>query len=131
MVDKRIEQRAPRGHTAGSSPASSRAELTADLFKALANPARVRIIEVLAVGSFSVREMQLRVGLEASHLSQQLGVLRRAGLVVGRRQGTAVIYSLSDPEVADLLGTARRVMVRSLDAARRELSGSRQDPRSR
>ncbi len=53
----------------------------AELFKALAHPARIRALEVLVDGERSVGEMQPLVGIELSHLSQQLGVLRRAGLV--------------------------------------------------
>jgi DNA-binding MarR family transcriptional regulator len=53
----------------------------------LANPARIRILEVLSEGERSVGELQPLVGIEASHLSQQLGVLRRAGLVAGARKG--------------------------------------------
>ena len=50
------------------------------------------------------------IGLEPSHLSQQLGVLRRTGLVRSRRSGTTVIYSLSHPLVVDLLAVARAVL---------------------
>src|SRR4051812_42726451 len=78
-------------------------EIKADLFKALAHPARVRVLEVLVEGEHSVGELQPLVGIESSHLSQQLGVLRRAGLVVTRKEGNAVIYSVRDPLVADLL----------------------------
>lgn len=91
------------------------ADAKADLFKALANPARIRIVEVLGVGTFSVGEIQLRLGLEPSHLSQQLGVLRRAGLVTGTRRGTSVIYSLKDPAVSEVLAVAKRVLLSSLE----------------
>ena len=56
-------------------------EVKAELFRALANPARIRVLEVLSDGEFSVGEIQSQIGIESSHLSQQLGVLRRAGLV--------------------------------------------------
>ena len=86
----------------------------AELFKALAHPARVRALEVLVEGERSVGEMQPLVGIELSHLSQQLGVLRRAGLVSTRRVGTTVIYTISNPFVSELLGAARRVLIGSL-----------------
>ena len=75
------------------------AEVKADLFKALGHPARVRALEVLVDGEHTVSELQPLVGIESSHLSQQLGVLRRAGLVTTRREGTAVRYALADPRV--------------------------------
>jgi len=86
----------------------------AELFKALAHPARIRALEVLVDGEHSVGEMQPLVGIELSHLSQQLGVLRRAGLVTTRRVGTSVVYAISNPFVEELLGAARRVLIGSL-----------------
>lgn len=90
------------------------AEVKAELFKALGHPARIRILEVLAEGERSVGEMQPLVGIEASHLSQQLGVLRRAGVVQGRKEGASVIYALSDQQVAELLAVARRLLISTL-----------------
>jgi DNA-binding transcriptional ArsR family regulator len=86
----------------------------AELFKALAHPARIRALEVLVDGERSVGEMQPLVGIELSHLSQQLGVLRRAGLVSTRREGTSVFYAISNPAVPELLTAARRVLIGSL-----------------
>lgn len=93
-------------------------EVKAELFKALAHPARVRALEVLAEGERTVGELQPLVGIEPSHLSQQLGVLRRAGLVVTRREGSSVFYQLRDPAVADLLALAKRLLLASLAQAR-------------
>ncbi len=50
------------------------------------------------------------VGIEPAHLSQQLAVLRRANLVVGRKEGSTVYYSLTDPHVAELLRVARTIL---------------------
>jgi ArsR family transcriptional regulator len=89
-------------------------EVKAELFKALAHPARIRALEVLADGERSVSEMQPLVGIESSHLSQQLGVLRRAGLVTTNRSGTSVVYAIANPAIVELLGAARRVLIGSL-----------------
>ena len=89
-------------------------EVKAELFKALAHPARIRALEVLTEGERSVSELQPLVGIESSHLSQQLGVLRRAGLVTTRRSGTTVSYAIASPEVVELLGAARRVLIARL-----------------
>jgi DNA-binding transcriptional ArsR family regulator len=86
----------------------------AELFKALAHPARIRALEVLSEGERSVGELQPLVGIESSHLSQQLGVLRRAGLVTTRKEGSSVFYALRDPLVAELLLVAKRLLVASL-----------------
>jgi DNA-binding transcriptional ArsR family regulator len=50
------------------------------------------------------------VGLESSNLPQQLGVLRRAGVVVARKEGSTVIYSIASPDIAELLAVARKVL---------------------
>ena len=89
-------------------------ELKADLFKALGHPARVRVLEVLSEGDRTVGEMQPLVGLEPSHLSQQLAVLRRAGVVTSRKAGATVVYSLQDPETVELLAVAKRLLISAL-----------------
>lgn len=90
-------------------------EVKAELFKALGHPARIRVLEVLSNGEHSVGDMQPLVGIESSHLSQQLGVLRRAGLVTTRKEGASVIYSLADPLLAELLAVAKQLLIASLD----------------
>lgn len=89
-------------------------EVKAELFKALGHPARIRVLEVLSEGERSVSDIQPLVGIESSHLSQQLGILRRAGLVTTRKEGASVIYSLSDPTLAELLAVAKRLLISSL-----------------
>ena len=63
-------------------------------------------------------EMQPKVGIESSHLSQQLAVLRRAGVVLSRKDGSSVIYALRDPAVAELLAVAKRFLRSSLTETR-------------
>ncbi len=92
--------------------------IKAELFKALGHPARIRILELLVEGERSVGEMQPSVGIELSHLSQQLAVLRRAGLVTHRKSGTTVLYALRDPAVIDLLAAAKRFLIQSLSETR-------------
>jgi ArsR family transcriptional regulator len=97
-------------------------EIKADLFKALAHPARVRALEVLVEGEHTVGELQPLVGIESSHLSQQLAVLRRAGLVATRREGSSVYYSLRDPLVAELLAVAKQLLLATLSETRELLA---------
>jgi ArsR family transcriptional regulator len=92
-------------------------EVKAELFKALAHPARIRALELLVEGERTVSEMQPLVGIESSHLSQQLAVLRRAGVVTTRRVGTTVVYALSSPAVEVLLVAAKNVLIASLTEA--------------
>ena len=90
------------------------AVLKADLFKALGHPVRVRVLEVLADGECPVGELADRLGLELSHLSQQLAVLRRADVVSTRRVGSVIFYRIRDPRMTQLLFVASEVLVASL-----------------
>ena len=106
-------------------------EIKAELFKALGHPARVRALEVLAEHELSVGELQPIVGIEASHLSQQLGVLRRAGLVTTRKEGASVIYALRDPLVAELLAAAKRLLLAMLSETQGLFDGLSAEVRAR
>lgn len=89
-------------------------EVKAQLFKALGHPARVRILEVLADGERSVARLLPEVGLEPSHLSQQLAVLKRANLVGSRKEGVTVFYSIKDTKIVKLLAVAKAILLTSL-----------------
>lgn len=92
-------------------------ELKAGLFKGLSHPLRIRLLELLADGTeHTVAELQEETGLEPSHLSQHLAVLRRHRLVESDRRGSHVWYRLAHPEVADLLAVARGLLVRVVTA---------------
>ena len=102
-------------------------ELKAELFRSLAHPARIRVLEVLAAGERSVGGILPLVGIEPSHLSQQLGVLKRSGLVTSRKKGSSVIYAIKDELVVDLLQVAKKLLVNSLS----ETTGLLSDLRAR
>ena len=89
-------------------------QLKAEFFKTLGHPARIRVLELLSEREHAVAEMLPEVGIEAANLSQHLAVLRRQGLVVTRKEGSAVFYSLTSPEVAELLTVARRILTEVL-----------------
>ena len=85
-------------------------KLKGDFFKTLGHPARIRILELLSERDRSVSELLPEIGIESSNLSQQLGVLRRAGVVDARKDGNTVIYSIASPDIAELLAVARKVL---------------------
>jgi DNA-binding transcriptional ArsR family regulator len=89
-------------------------EAKADLFKALAHPARVRVLEILADGERTMGELAEESGLELSHLSQHVTQLRRTGIVDSRRVKNTVICTLRDPQTAELLAVARSLISRNL-----------------
>jgi len=82
----------------------------AEFFKTLGHPARIRILELLSERDHAVHELLEIIAIEPSNLSQQLAVLRRTSLVTSHRLGGEVIYSVSVPEVRDLLLAARRIL---------------------
>lgn len=86
-------------------------EVKADLFKGLAHPVRIRVLELLAeADERTVADLLANTGLEPSHLSQHLRVLRGYGLVLSTRRASSVAYRLSHDSVAGLLAAARVVL---------------------
>ena len=89
-------------------------EIKAELFKALGHPARIRILALLAGQELPVSQLLSETGMEPSHLSQHLAVLRRAGVVASRREGNAVYYRSAHESVDAMLAAAREFLVDAL-----------------
>jgi DNA-binding transcriptional ArsR family regulator len=98
--------------------------LKAEFFKTLGHPLRIRVLELLAPGEQSVSDLLAALDVEQPHLSQQLGVLRRAGLVVTRREGASIVYALADERLVELLAVSKQILLDMLTATRDELSVS-------
>ena len=81
----------------------------AEFFKALGNPLRIRILELLRYGPMSVTQIQEATGTPGSSVSQQLAVLRGRGILMTERRGTTIIYRVADAELFELLDVARRI----------------------
>ena len=97
-------------------------QMKAEFFKTLAHPARIRVLELLRDGERAVSELIPEVGIESSHLSQQLGIMRRANLVQSRKEGAAVVYSVGNPMIFDLLDVAKKILTSSLVETRELLA---------
>ncbi|WP_341976440.1 metalloregulator ArsR/SmtB family transcription factor [Microbacterium sp. LWO13-1.2] len=97
-------------------------EVKANLFKGLSHPVRVRVLEVLSSQpETSVADLLADTGLEASHLSQHLSVLRKHHLVSAERRGSLVFYRVAHPQVVDLLGAARALLTEVLYSTQQQL----------
>jgi ArsR family transcriptional regulator len=81
----------------------------AEIFKALAHPTRIRILELLRGGERTVSELQALLEIDGSGVSQQLAILRGQNIVEGRKVGTSVCYQVKDLEVFRLLDVARQI----------------------
>jgi DNA-binding transcriptional ArsR family regulator len=83
-----------------------------DVLRALANIHRLRILRALGEGDSWVGDLQTRLPLSQSALSQHLARLRDAGIVTTRRQGQAVAYRLLDREILTLVDGLLRLVDR-------------------
>jgi ArsR family transcriptional regulator, virulence genes transcriptional regulator len=82
------------------TPDATRAH-AAGIARALADSKRLCVLEQLAAGERSVSELSRDVGCQVPNMSQHLAVLRSAGLVASRREGSTVFYRLVDDRVLD------------------------------
>lgn len=85
-------------------------DLKARLFRGLADPTRLVILETLRDGPRCVGDIVDATGLGQSNVSNHLACLRDCGLVAGERRGRRVHYRLADPRVATLLGLAEALL---------------------
>jgi rhodanese-related sulfurtransferase/predicted transcriptional regulator len=85
--------------------------------KALGNSVRLLLLDLLAQGERSVDDLVRELGMKLSNTSAQLQVLRHAGLVETRREGTSIYYRLAGDDVATLVDGVRTVASTRLAAA--------------
>lgn len=86
-------------------------QIKAEFFRTLGHPVRIRVLELLGDGPLPVRELLAQVEVEAAAMSQQLAVLRRAGIVTKLPDGR---YSMAGPDVAELMRAARHFLTHML-----------------
>ena len=99
----------------------------ADVFQVLAHPTRIHVIEVLRDRELSVGAILEYLNVEPANLSQHLALLRAKRLVVNRKDGNQVLYSLRDPLLVEVLDTMRRYFHAHLEEALAMLKGMEQD----
>ena len=84
-------------------------DFKADFFKALAHPLRISILDALREGELTVNEISQHFNVEPANASQQLAVLRNRNIVVTRKDGANVYYSVSDKSIFKLLDAAKEI----------------------
>lgn len=89
-------------------------EQFARIAKAVASPARIELLDLLAQGERSVEELARESNLTPANASQHLQALREARLVTSRKEGLRVFYRLSDPEVFRLVQVIREIAAKQL-----------------
>lgn len=97
-------------------------EIKANLFKALAHPARIRVLEILSANArpTTVSEILAGTDIEPTLLSQHLGVLKRHQVVRAQRIGNAVYYELAHPSISELLVISRAFLADTLKSQRQQ-----------
>jgi ArsR family transcriptional regulator len=81
----------------------------AEFFKALAHPLRISILDALRDGELTVNEISQRFSVEPANASQQLAVLRNRNIVITRKEGANVYYSVGDKSIFKLLDAAKEI----------------------
>jgi DNA-binding transcriptional ArsR family regulator len=80
----------------------------AEIFQALAHPTRIAIVELLRDGALPAGKLIEQLGIEQANASQHLSVLRSKQIVINRKEGNQVFYSLRDPILTEVLDVMRR-----------------------
>ncbi|GAB2667138.1 hypothetical protein GCM10027169_31410 [Gordonia jinhuaensis] len=106
-------------------------EIKANLFKGLAHPIRIRVLEIIVAGGDDptpVSELLRITGTEPTLLSQHLAVLKRNNVVTSTRVGNAAYYRVAHPMIPELLVIARQFLADSLGASRDQLGAMKSLP---
>ncbi len=80
----------------------------------MANPKRLQILSLLKEGELSVGEMVKAMGIAKANLSQHLSIMKQQGILVARREGTAIYYRLATPKITAACSIMREVLLQLL-----------------
>lgn len=94
----------------------------AKVAKALAHPMRIAILEMLRRGGICVCEMGPELEASQANVSQHLAILRDSNLVIARREGTRMVYGVTDERIFQVLDLIGSIAHDQLDAARQALA---------
>lgn len=91
-------------------------DLVARFFQVLADPTRVRIVELLLEGEENVSELVQGLGVPQARVSSHLGCLRWCGYIGTRRDGKFIYYRITDPRVSEMMRLARTILAENAEA---------------
>jgi len=83
-------------------------EIQSQVFKVLTHPARIAILNILRDGEHCVCHLEAYLGFRQAYISQQLAVLREAGLILDRRDGWNIFYRVINPDIYAILDAAQK-----------------------
>jgi DNA-binding transcriptional ArsR family regulator len=103
-----------------------------EIFQGLANSTRIAIVELLRENELSAGQLMAKLGIEQANASQHLAVLRTKQIVVGRKVGNQVYYSIRDKALIEVLDILRRYFYSQLNTTVNMLKEvARETPKSR
>lgn len=91
-------------------------QFKSEIFQGLANPTRIAIVELLRDGELSAGKLIEKLGIEQANASQHLAVLRSRQIVVSRKAGNQVYYSIRDQALIEVLDILRRYFYSQLNS---------------
>jgi ArsR family transcriptional regulator len=97
-------------------------KIKADFLKALAHPARLQIVELLKSGEKNVGSIIKTLSIQQSSLSRHLTVLREAGILKSRQQGTVIYYDIEDHDIFHVLRPIAEMLRKKLKKTEAVLS---------
>jgi ArsR family transcriptional regulator len=97
-----------------------------DILKALAHPTRLKILEMLCDGERCVCEINVLVEIEQSNVSQHLAILKKAGILTSRKEGSKVIYKVKYDGIFQILNMLDDLISEQIEEQMAALEGLRQ-----
>ena len=101
-------------------------EIQAEIYKTLAQPKRLMLVHELRTGEKAVGQLASSLGIPQPNISQHLSIMRKRGIVITRRQGTTVYYSLASPRIGEACDLVHGFLTEQLEKDK-ELASSIQD----
>ena len=105
----------------------NRSQAVSEVFKALGHPSRVFIVEKLKDAEQCVCELSEMIGADMSTVSRHLSILRKAGIVTDRKEGTTVYYSLACNCLSQMLAGVENILRLNLESQTAALAPMRRD----
>jgi DNA-binding transcriptional ArsR family regulator len=99
-------------------------EKKAEILKAIAQPTRLKILELLKDGERCVCEIYPALGQEQPAISKHLTFMKRAGILDSRKEGLRIIYWIKAPEVLEILRHAEAILKREVEEDRKSLQAA-------
>lgn len=105
-------------------------QFKSEIFQGLANPTRIAIVELLRDGELSAGQLIEKLGIEQANASQHLAVLRAKQIVINRKAGNQVYYSIRDKALIQVLDILRRYFYSQLSSSVNLLKRAAKEPRA-